>query len=90
MKGSGSIQIMTDPDSGGPKTFESYGFGSKALLYRTRTDRCGFETVPKDSYTSTILNFFLLVDGRIRIRPYNNDGSGWPKNIRIRIHNTAL
>ncbi len=35
------------------------------------------------------LNFFLLFDGRIRIRT-NNDGSGWPKNIRIRIHNIAL
>jgi hypothetical protein len=57
MEESGSVQIMTDSDSGGLRTCGSYGFGSKALLYRTRTDRCGFETAPKDSYTSTILNF---------------------------------
>jgi hypothetical protein len=78
MAGSGSVQIIKDPDLGGSKTCGSYGFGSTALLYRTRTDRCGFETVLRDSYTRTILNFFLLFDGRMRIRPYNNDGSGWP------------
>ncbi len=30
---------------------------------------------------------FLLGDGRIWIHT-NNDGSGWPENLRIRIHNT--
>ncbi len=29
--GSGSVQIMMDPDQGGPKTYESYRSGSTTL-----------------------------------------------------------
>jgi hypothetical protein len=64
MEGSGSVVHTNNDGSGWPKTCGSYGSESTALLYRTSTDRCGFETVPKDSYTSTILIFFcLLMEG---------------------------
>jgi hypothetical protein len=32
MEGSRSIQIMKDPDPGGPKTYGSYGSGSTTLV----------------------------------------------------------
>jgi hypothetical protein len=32
MEGFGSVQIITDPDPEGPKTYRSYGYGSGTLV----------------------------------------------------------
>jgi hypothetical protein len=32
MEGSRSVQIIKDPDPGGPKTYGSYGYGSGTLV----------------------------------------------------------
>jgi hypothetical protein len=38
MEGSEYVQIMTDPDPGGPKTYRSYGLGSSTLVTGSVSD----------------------------------------------------
>jgi hypothetical protein len=62
--------------------------GTFTSVFKGKTSiRSKNNAVVETKYFLTVL--FLLVDGRIRIRT-NNDGSGSgrPKNIRIRSHNT--